>query len=143
MANVSDILSKKGDQVFSINPAMTVYHALEIMVEKNVSALLVIENEALLGIFTERDYARKIVLKGKSSKDTTIGEIMTTELITVNPGTDVDECMHLMTTKFIRHLPVKEDGKLKGIISIGDAVRHKIEDQKFVIDNMQQYISGQ
>ena len=143
MANVSDILSKKGNEIFSITPATTVYNALEVMVEKNVSALLVTENNELLGIFTERDYARKIALKGKSSKETMIGDIMTTELITVKPGTDLDECMQLMTTKFIRHLPVKEDGKLLGIISIGDAVRHKIEDQKFVIDNMQQYISGQ
>ncbi len=142
MANVSEILTKKGNHIYSISPGTTVYHALEIMVEKNVSALLVTENEELLGIFTERDYARKIVLKGKSSKETIIGEIMTTELITVSPGTDIDECMQIMTTKYIRHLPVKEEGKLKGIISIGDAVRHKIEDQKFVIDNMQQYISG-
>lgn len=142
MAKVSNILDKKGQEIFSITPATTVYHALEIMVEKNVSALLVTDNNELLGIFTERDYARKIVLKGKSSKETPIGEIMTQDLITVTPATDIEECMKLMTTKFIRHLPVKENGKLSGIISIGDVVRHTIEEQKFVIENMQQYISG-
>ncbi len=141
MGAVSNILATKADVIFSITPDTTVYQALEIMVEKNVSALLVMENEKLAGIFTERDYARKVVLKGKSSKDTRIGDIMTGDLITVSPSSTIDECMQLMTSKFIRHLPVVANSKLVGIISIGDVVRQIIEEQKSIIGHMEQYIS--
>ncbi len=141
MGAVSNILATKADVIFSITPDTTVYQALEIMVEKNVSALLVMENEKLAGIFTERDYARKVVLKGKSSKDTRIGDIMTGDLITVSPSSTIDECMQLMTSKFIRHLPVVANTKLVGIISIGDVVRQIIEEQKSIIGHMEQYIS--
>jgi CBS domain-containing protein len=112
------------------------------MVEKNVSALLVLENDKLAGIFTERDYARKVALKGKSSKDTLIADIMTRDLITVTSASSIDECMEQMTGKYIRHLPVVDDGKLSGIISIGDVVRRIIEDQKSIIGHMEQYIAG-
>ncbi len=142
MGTVSNILKTKGSTLFSITPGTTVYNALEIMVEKNVSALLVVENEKLAGIFTEKDYARKVILKGKASRETVIGEIMTEDLITVAPNTTIDECMRLMTSKFIRHLPVVEDGNLIGIISIGDVVKYIIEDQKFIIQNMEHYITG-
>ncbi len=142
MGTVSNILKTKGNILFSITPGTTVYNALEIMVEKNVSALLVVENEKLAGIFTERDYARKVILKGKASRETVIGEIMTEDLITVAPNSTIDECMRLMTSKFIRHLPVVEDGNLMGIISIGDVVKYIIEDQKFIIQNMEHYITG-
>ena len=142
MATVKNILEAKGNATFTITPETSIYHALELMVEKNVSALLVMENEKLAGIFTERDYARKVALKGKSSKETQIGEIMTRDLITVSPNSTIDECMKLMTGKFIRHLPVVENNKLVGIISIGDVVRHIIKEQKFIIENMEQYISG-
>jgi CBS domain-containing protein len=142
MGTVSNILDSKGSVTFSITPDTSVYHALELMVEKNVSALLVMEAEKLAGIFTERDYARKVVLKGKSSKETQIGEIMTRELITVSPASSIDDCMQLMTGKFIRHLPVVADNKLVGIISIGDVVRRIIEEQKSIIGHMEQYISG-
>lgn len=142
MGTVNNILKIKGNILFSITPGTTVYNALEIMVEKNVSALLVVENEKLAGIFTERDYARKVILKGKASRETLIGEIMTEDLITVAPNSTVDECMRLMTSKFIRHLPVVDDGNLMGIISIGDVVKYVIEDQKFIIQNMEQYITG-
>ena len=142
MGTVSNILKAKGSALFSITPATTVYNALEIMVEKNVSALLVVENEKLAGIFTEKDYARKVILKGKASRETVIGEIMTEDLITVAPNSTIDECMRLMTSKFIRHLPVVEDGNLMGIISIGDVVKYIIEDQKFIIQNMEHYITG-
>ena len=142
MATVKNILEAKGNATFTITPETSIYHALELMVEKNVSALLVMENEKLAGIFTERDYARKVALKGKSSKETQIGEIMTRDLITVSPNSTIDECMKLMTGKFIRHLPVVENNKLVGIISIGDVVRHIIQEQKFIIENMEQYISG-
>ena len=142
MGVVKQILEGKGSEIFTITPDTSVYHALELMVEKNVSALLVMENDKLAGIFTERDYARKVVLKGKKSTETQIGEIMTSNLITVSPGTTIDECMALMTGKYIRHLPVVDDGKLAGIISIGDVVRRIIEDQKLIIGHMEQYIAG-
>lgn len=142
MGTVSNILDTKGNETFSITPDTAVYHALELMVEKNVSALLVMEEGKLAGIFTERDYARKVVLKGKSSRETPIGEIMTRDLITVTPDSSIDDCMQLMTGKFIRHLPVVADNKLVGIISIGDVVRRIIEEQKAIIGHMEQYITG-
>ena len=142
MGKVNDILKTKGGTTFSITPDLTVYEALEVMVEKNVSALLVMENEKLAGIFTERDYARKVILKGKTSKDTLIGEIMTVDLITVSPDNTIDSCMRLMTSRFIRHLPVVAEDRLVGIISIGDVVKFIIEEQKFIIENMEHYITG-
>jgi CBS domain-containing protein len=142
MAAVKNILETKGSITFTITPDTSVFHALELMVEKNVSALLVMENDALAGIFTERDYARKVALKGKSSKDTEIGDIMTRDLITVKSDSSIDECMELMTGKYIRHLPVVNDGKLAGIISIGDVVRSIIQEQKSIIGHMEQYIAG-
>lgn len=142
MGVVKQILEGKGTEIFTITPDTSVYHALELMVEKNVSALLVMENDKLAGIFTERDYARKVVLKGKKSTEMQIGEIMTSNLITVSPDSTIDECMALMTGKYIRHLPVVADGKLAGIISIGDVVRRIIEDQKSIIGHMEQYIAG-
>ena len=142
MGKVNDILKTKGCTTFSITPDITVYEALEVMVEKNVSALTVLENEKLVGIFTERDYARKVILKGKTSKDTLISEIMTEDLITVSPDNTIDSCMRLMTSRFIRHLPVIADDQLVGIISIGDVVKFIIEEQKFIIENMEHYITG-
>jgi CBS domain-containing protein len=142
MAIVKNILETKSNAIFTITPDTTVYHALELMVEKNVSALLVMENDKLAGIFTERDYARKVVLKGKKSKETAIGEIMTGNLITVTSASSIDECMELMTGKYIRHLPVVDNGKLVGIISIGDVVRCIIKEQKSIIGHMEQYIAG-
>jgi CBS domain-containing protein len=142
MGAVNSILKAKGNNTFTIIPDTMVYNALEIMVEKNVSALLVMENDKLAGIFTERDYARKVILKGKASKETKIGEIMTRDLITVSPDTSLDSCMRLMTGKHIRHLPVVDNGQLAGIISIGDVVKYIIEEQKFIIENMEHYITG-
>ena len=142
MGAVNAILRTKGDVIFTISPDTMVYTALEIMVEKNVSALVVLEEGKLAGIFTERDYARKVILKGKASKETLIGEIMTSDLITVTPDTSIETCMRLMTGKLIRHLPVVDNGQLVGIISIGDVVKFIIEDQKFIIENMEHYITG-
>ncbi len=142
MGAVNAILRTKGDVIFTISPDTMVYTALEIMVEKNVSALVVLEEGKLAGIFTERDYARKVILKGKASKETLIGEIMTPDLITVTSDTSLETCMRLMTGKLIRHLPVVDDGVLVGIISIGDVVKFIIEDQKFIIENMEHYITG-
>jgi CBS domain-containing protein len=142
MGTVSNILQTKSNITITISPDTIVFNALEIMVEKNVSALLVTENEKLIGIFSERDYARKVILKGKSSRETRIEEIMTGDLVTVSPDSTIDDCMRLMTSRFIRHLPVVADDNLIGIISIGDVVKYIIEDQKFIIQNMEQYITG-
>lgn len=142
MGAVRNILKAKGNTTFSISPDTMVYEALEIMVAKNVSALLVTENEKLTGIFSEKDYARKVILKGKASKETRIGEIMTGELITVTSDSSLEDCMELMTNNFIRHLPVVDNGILVGIVSIGDVVKYIIEDQRFIIKNMEHYITG-
>lgn len=142
MGAVQSILKAKGGTTFSIAPDTIVYRALEIMVEKNVSALVVIENDILVGMFSEKDYARKVILKGKASKQTKIRDIMSENLITVSPSSSIDECMQLMTNNFIRHLPVLQDGQLLGIVSIGDVVKYIIDEQKFIIQNMEQYIGG-
>lgn len=141
MGAVRNILESKGLRVFSITPYTSVFNALEIMVEKNVSSLVVMEDEKLIGIFTERDYARKVILKGKASRETPIGDIMTGNVITVTPDSTIDECMALMTSKFIRHLPVMDADKVVGVVSIGDVVKYIIEEQKFIIENMEHYIS--
>ena len=142
MGKVSNILRTKSGITFSVSPNTFVYNALELMFEKNVSALVVLENEQLVGIFTERDYARKVILQGKASKETLIGEIMTGDLVTVSSDTSIDDCMRLMTNRFIRHLPVVDNDKLTGIISIGDVVKYIIEEQRFIIENMEHYITG-
>ncbi|MGB4400307.1 MAG: CBS domain-containing protein [Daejeonella sp.] len=142
MGSVQSILKAKGNATFSISPDTIVYRALEIMVERNVSALVVMENDRLVGMFSEKDYARKVILKGKASKQTKIRDIMSENLITVGPSASIDECMQLMTNNFIRHLPVMQEGELIGIISIGDVVKFIIDEQKFIIQNMEQYIGG-
>jgi CBS domain-containing protein len=142
MGAVRNILQAKGNITFTITPYTAVYTALEIMVEKNVSSLVVMEEEKLIGIFTERDYARKVILKRQGSRETPIGVIMSGNVITVTPDSTIDECMGLMTSKFIRHLPVIENDKLVGLVSIGDVVKYIIEEQKFIIENMEHYIGG-
>lgn len=142
MGNVSNILAKKGNLIYSVTPDTTVFKALEVMSEKNVNALLVMEDDKLAGIFTEKDYARKVVLKGKTSKSMLIKELMTSKLITVTPDTSIDECMQLMTNKFIRHLPVIQYNTVIGVISIGDVVKFIIDEQKFIIENLEHYITG-
>lgn len=142
MGTVRHILQKKGSSAFSIDPNATVYRALELMVERDVGSLLVMDNGKFVGIFTERDYARKVMLKGKSSKDTYIHDIMSEHPITVTPDATVEECMSLMTKRYIRYLPVLEENKLVGLISIGDIVKYIIEDQKFIIENLEHYITG-
>ncbi len=142
MKTVAHILSQKSANVFSAPGNTSVYDALKLMMEKNISALLVIENESLKGIFTERDYARKIILQGRSSKDTEISEVMTSTLINVEPGDSIDDCMQLMTSNHIRHLPVVDAGKVLGMISIGDAVKSVIDNQKSIIAHLESYING-
>ncbi len=140
---VSDILQKKGNNVFSVSSQTTVYDALKSMSEKNIGALLVIDNDELEGIISERDYARKIILKGKTSHDTTVEEIMTDKekVITVMPDDGLEKCMELMSKHHIRHLPVVKSNKVFGMVSIGDVVKAIIESQKETITHLQNYIS--
>ena len=141
MGKVKNILDVKGRSVFSVEPTVMVLKAIELMCEKNIGGLLIVENGKLAGIFTERDYARKLILKGKSSKDTPIGELMTPNPFTVSPESSIDDCMKMMTDKKIRHLPVVEEGNLIGMISIGDVVRQVIDEQKSIIEHLESYIS--
>ena len=141
MGKVRNVIQTKGNAVYSVPSSVTVYQALEIMFEKNIGALLVIDDGKFLGIFTERHYARKLALRGKSSKETLVGEIMTERPVTVTCDTRIEECMQLMTNKKIRHLPVMENDQLAGIISVGDVVKYIIEEQKFIIENLEQYIT--
>jgi CBS domain-containing protein len=142
MGKVRNILQKKGTGTFSVQPATTVYQALELMVQKNIGSLLVCDQGKFVGIFTERDYARKVILKGKTSKETMIGEIMTENPITVTPDDNIDECMKIMTNKHIRHLPVMQNGELLSLISIGDVVKYVIEEQREIIEDLEHYITG-
>ena len=141
MGKVRNIIQTKGNAIYSVPSTVMVYQALEIMFEKNIGALLVIDDGKFLGIFTERHYARELALRGKSSKETTIGEIMTEQPVTVTCDTSIEDCMRIMTDKKIRHLPVMENNQLAGIISVGDVVKYIIEEQKFIIENLEQYIS--
>ena len=142
MKTVRQLLDAKGNSILSISSDSTVYDALVIMAEKHVGALLIMDAGHLVGIFSERDYARSVVLKGKSSKDTPIKEVITpgSLLITVNPGQTVEECLNLVSDKRIRHLPVLEDGKVIGVLSIGDLVKATIEYQQFLIQQLESYI---
>ncbi|MEN9910225.1 MAG: hypothetical protein RLZZ540_3384 [Bacteroidota bacterium] len=139
---VNQILSTKGNNVYSIISTISVYDAIKVMGEKNVGAILIIEDDQLKGILSERDYARKIVLKNKSSKSTLVHEIMVSNVITVTPTDDLDNCMELMISKRIRHLPVVENNKVIGLISIGDVVKSIIEKQKETIQLLDSYING-
>ncbi len=141
MITVSGILKNKGNEVFSVAPDTTVYDAIKLMSDKNIGALPVIENGSMCGIFSERDYARKIVLLNRKSQETPVSEIMTASVISVSPATTLDECMGLMSSKKIRHLPVLEQDSLVGIISIGDVVTAIIKAQKETIDHLHKYIT--
>ena len=141
MGKVRNIIQTKGNAIYSVPSTTTVYQALEVMFEKNIGALLVIDDGKFLGIFTERHYARKLALRGKSSKETTIGEIMTERPVTVTLETSIEDCMKMMAGKKIRHLPVTENGQLVGLISVGDVVKYIIQEQKSIIENLEQYIS--
>ncbi len=144
MNAIANILRSKADSaVHSIRPDASVFEAVQLMALKNIGALLVTENDQIVGIVTERDYARKIVLLARSSKDTPLRDIMTTAVMYVRPDQTCEECMALMTENRVRHLPVMMDGKLIGLISIGDLVKHIISEQKFVIEQLEHYISGQ
>ena len=142
MRCVKDILQEKGTQVYAISPDATVYEALQLMADKNVGALMVMEGDTAVGLISERDYARKIVLKGRFSKDVPVREIMTADVIRVGPDDDVEYCMELMTEKRIRHLPVFKNDQLIGIISIGDIVNTIIKHKEEIIEQLENYIKG-
>ncbi len=142
MATVRHILQTKGKDVWSVTPDTLVYDALRVMAEKNVGALLVMSGEQLAGIFSERDYARKIILKGESSKMTVVKDIMTSVVMFVHPDQSIEECMALMTQKRVRHLPVFDHKQLVGLISIGDVVKEIISDQQQTIQHLENYITG-
>lgn len=140
MSTVKQLLEFKGHDIISIDPDRTVYEAIEILAARQIGALLVIENGKLVGLISERDYARKVILKGKSSKDTLIRDVMTREIICVKPEMSVEESLALMTEKRVRHLPVMANDALIGIIAIGDAVRQIISERDFTIQQLEQYI---
>ena len=136
---VRQMLARKSG-VYALSPDATIFEALNLMAEKNIGAVLILSGEEIAGIVSERDYARKVVLLGKTSKDTPVREIMTTNVICVEPGWTANECMALMTDKRIRHLPVVEEGKVVGVISIGDVVRAVVDEHQFTIRSLEQYI---
>ncbi len=142
MKTAQQILHSKGKEIWQVDPGASVFEALGLMAEKNVGALLVVRDAKLLGIFSERDYARKVILRGKHSKDTQVREIMTEKPICVAPSATIEDCMNLMTDNHIRHLPVMEGERLLGIISIGDVVKGIITEQQGTISDLEGYITG-
>jgi CBS domain-containing protein len=140
MKNLKQLLSAKGGQVHSIRPDAKVFEALQLMAQKDVGALVVVDGSRLAGILSERDYARKVILHGKSSQDITVREIMTADVVRVDPERTVEECMSLMTQRRVRHLPVCEGDKLVGLVSIGDLVKEVIAEQEQTIKQLESYI---
>lgn len=143
MGKVKDLLKRKGTTTYSVAPDTIILDALRLMSEKNVGALLIMDGDQLVGIFSERDYARKIILKGRTSLDTVVSEIMADELVTVSPEEGIDQCMALMSDKRVRHLPVLDEGRVVGLVSIGDVVKHIIEEQDVYIEHLRLYMAGE
>jgi CBS domain-containing protein len=142
MRTVRDILQGKGTEVWSVTPDTTVVDALKLMAEKNIGAVLVLDEDRVVGVLSERDYARKVTLQGRTSKDTAAREIMSGRVVGVEPQQTVEDCMALMTDKRIRHLPVVEGGEVIGVVSIGDIVKAIISEKEFLIDQLEHYITG-
>ncbi len=142
MKSVRQLLDAKGHDVWSIHPEASVFEAIELMATKSIGALIVIDGSKPVGIVSERDYARKVILKGRSSRQTPVREIMTTRVVYAKVDQTVEQCMALMTDKRIRHLPVMDGDDLTGVISIGDLVKSIIDEQQFIIEQLEQYISG-
>jgi len=142
MKLASDILLSKGQEIWVVKPDDTVFDSLRRMAQKEIGALLVMDGDKLVGIVTERDYARKVILEGKSSKDSSVSEIMTKRVLCVSPERTLDECMALMTDKRVRHLPVLDHKRVVGVLSIGDLVKAMISEQQVLIDQLQHYIAG-
>jgi CBS domain-containing protein len=141
-STISAILNHKGAQVWSIPPEMMVFDAIQLMADKNVGALLVMSGDKLLGVMSERDYTRKVALKGKSSKQTPVREILSSSVVTASPSHTIEDCMRLMTENRVRHLPILDSDKVAGIVSIGDLVNWIISAQSVAIDQLENYISG-
>jgi len=143
MKTVREVLAGKGRQVWSVAPDTTVYEALRLMAEKDVGAVLVLDSaQRVVGVLSERDYARQVILKGKTSKETPVSEIMTSRVVYVRPEQTVDDCMALMTDKHVRHLPVVQEGRLLGLLSIGDVVKAVISEKQFLIQQLENYITS-
>lgn len=142
MKTVEQVLEAKRQSPLSVTPDTSVYDAVKLMSDKDIGALLVLEGDSLVGIFSERDYARKVILFGKSSRETLVREIMTDKLVCVRPAATINECMAIMTEKRIRHLPVLDGARVLGVISIGDAVKETIAEQQMVIEQLESYIMG-
>jgi CBS domain-containing protein len=139
---IGSILTRKGTTVWSVSPTNTVFEAISMMAEKNIGALPVLEGERLVGMISERDYARKVILLGRGSRETSVAEIMTVHLKTVGLSDSVQECMQIMTENRVRHIPVLEEGKLVGLISIGDCVNWIISAQTAAIDDLERFVTG-
>ncbi len=139
---VESVLAEKGQEVLSISPEATVYEAIVEMENHNIGALLVMKNDEIAGIISERDYARKIIIQGRSSKETTVSQVMTAEVCFVDKKKKLTECLAIMTAKHVRHMPVLEDNKLIGLVSMGDVVKHIIDEQEHDIDDLMGYING-
>jgi CBS domain-containing protein len=142
MKSVAAILNSKGPDIWSVVSSDTIFNAVQLMADKNIGSLLVMDDDKLVGIVTERDYARKVILEGKSSKDSTVNEVMVTHMLCVSPEQTVDECMALMTDKRVRHLPVLHEKRVVGVVSIGDLVKAVISEQQVIIEQLQDYIHG-
>lgn len=142
MSTVSEILEHKGGMVLSVDTDETVFDAISLMAQVNIGAVLVQNDDTIAGIFTERDYLQKIALKSRSSKDTPVGDVMTTPVISAEPGDSIQQCMETMTTCHCRHLPVVENGNLLGIVSIGDLVKRLLDEKKTEVEQLSQYITG-
>jgi len=142
MKRVKDILAVKGQAIYSIAPDVSVYDAMKLMADKGIGALMVMESEKLVGVISERDYARKVILQGRSSRSTEVREIMTGHVLYAQPEQNIEECMAIMTEKRVRHLPVMEESRVIGVISIGDLVKSIITEQKFIIEQLEKYITG-
>jgi CBS domain-containing protein len=143
MRSVRDILQTKGKAVWSVSPDTTVYDALRLMAEKNIGAVLVLdETSCVAGVLSERDYARKVALEGRTERDTLVGDIMSEQVVGVHPDQTVEECMSIMTERRIRHLPVVDQDELVGVVSIGDVVKTLLSQQEFLIEQLEAYITG-
>ena len=142
MQSIEQLLESKGHDIWSIGPDACVFEAIEMMDEKGVGALLVMDDGDLVGVISERDYARKVILKGRSSRKTPIKDIMTTDVVCAQVDQNIEACMSVMTQKRIRHLPITRDGQLVGVVSLGDLVKAVIADQEAVIEQLEHYISG-
>ena len=142
MMTVRQLLERKATDIWSIKPEASVYEAIQLMADKGIGALLVMDDDDLVGIMSERDYARKVILKGRSSKKTPVKDIMTAKVLYVSPERSLEECMAIMTEKRIRHLPVLDEGRLTGVFSVGDVIKAIVSEQEFIIEQLENYIKG-